>query len=515
MDGIYNILLLHSNVSDQQVIHRFGWDTRLLAEVIFSSLQDSRIGGNKAGCLDARAYQIPDDPQRPIGLILGIMDSGCSYILATQAQMTKITIHAQQRDRTGYIRSPIRPDPANFYASLSPISFESTTSLHAKMKTYEQKKRKGGRSGPLFDNSAANKNFGGYNPARAAFEHQRSVSSLYSFLLLIDVLARLLYAAIDNPFGPDEIHKFCLKNPPYWIASTSFVALLPETWNGDTYEKAETDPTILSLRLASVPCLTVKEDNYPSNIAYHASVRVRETKSKQNQMGSTQVNLAWGLIPCLLIQSFVQEILEMTRQGEIGERLRTFFASIDSKQAFLLVFNAKKTLTSLAKLGVDVNSYTQGINELFRGSDAHCSKPDVKNENKFTASGTKRYDPEHSRHTRDPYERDQAQGYRRRSASPRQRISLPKRDQSPPLRYEDKEDKMEVKEDQMTEPEPEDVNEDEEDGEAPPPAKVFVVDVQSMYLVMSKLDIKSVKGLKDLSRRLGIEQGNENTKNDC
>lgn len=75
------------------------------------------------------------------------------------------------RQRLREDKSP-RPDPASFYVSLSPISFDSAESLHEKFKTYTQRKKKLGSG--CADSSSANKSYIGNNLSRASFEQQRS-----------------------------------------------------------------------------------------------------------------------------------------------------------------------------------------------------------------------------------------------------------------------------------------------------------------------------------------------------
>ena len=184
---------------------------------------------------------------------------------------------------------------------------------------------------------------------------------------------------------------------------------------------------------------------------------------------------------------------EKLKKSELGARLKEYFSSIDSKYALLLVFNAQQTLTILRDLGVDVSTYSEGIYELLYGDNITVKK--------------------HEYEERKPFEEKTSHSERNRSLSPSWRTSLPPRASSPV------ENKNHVQEpDSTTEvsarffdnehgdgDEDEGEGEDEDEDDVPPSlAKVFVVDIRSMFLTMSTLDGRSLKDLRDVGRRLGI-----------
>ena len=146
---------------------RFGYDTRQLAQFIFESLQQSKAEDDKCAARGERKSS-------SIELLIGILVSGSSYVLCTREQMGLITSRVPEhlRRRT---HGPSRPDRADFYASISPIIFESAESLHEKIKTYTQKKKKNAGGAPFIDTSVANKAYqhGDTNFERPSFEHQR------------------------------------------------------------------------------------------------------------------------------------------------------------------------------------------------------------------------------------------------------------------------------------------------------------------------------------------------------
>lgn len=168
---------------------------------------------------------------------------------------------------------------------------------------------------------------------------------------------------------------------------------------------------------------------------------------------------------------------ELLKQEQIGERLKAYFSSIKSKNALLLVYDATKTLNGLKKLGIDVSGYTLGIDELLYGagrvikvkeSEWEDSKPFGRNGGAIEST-------------------------RKRSCSPSRNQPFPSRARSPLER------KPELDHGPAT-----DEDDEDEDDESPAPAKIHVIDVQSMFLAMSKLDIRSVVDLRDLGRRLDI-----------
>ena len=138
---------------------RFHHDTRVLAECVFAALS-ARTNPN-----------VPENKDE-VELVLGILNTGASYLLVTDSQMKTII-------RFRGLPRPRAPRNASHYTSLSPITFRSSTELFAKLKTYDQnaRKKKSGRSQGQ-DTSQANKMFNQHNPARAYFEHQRCAIDL-------------------------------------------------------------------------------------------------------------------------------------------------------------------------------------------------------------------------------------------------------------------------------------------------------------------------------------------------
>ena len=139
----------------------FQYNDKLLCEAVFNALSDEKHDKRDIG----------------VELVLGILPNGASYILATPAQMNKISSYCRG-GRLG------RGQLASDYASLSPIHFRSLSDLERKVRSYLQKARKGAKAfrretvGNPVDNSQANKPYflgNSANTSRANFEHQRSV----------------------------------------------------------------------------------------------------------------------------------------------------------------------------------------------------------------------------------------------------------------------------------------------------------------------------------------------------
>lgn len=178
---------------------------------------------------------------------------------------------------------------------------------------------------------------------------------------------------------------------------------------------------------------------------------------------------------------------EMLKQDQLGARLAAYLSSIEAKYALLLVYDAMKTLNALSKLGVDVSTYTEGIDILLYGPDRVITEREADRERKPWKSET---------------------STRRRSLSPRRKEPIPARARSP-----DEKRFRPVSRDAAPNAEATlaydaadngEAEDEEGDDEPPPPAKIFVIDIQSMFLAMSKLDIRNLKDLLDVGRRLGI-----------
>lgn len=129
---------------------RFQFDDNSLCETVFDALKEK------------------DGTE----LVLGVLPSGASYVLATSEQFERIS----SSFRRGH---PVRPDLASDYASLSPITFRTLEEFERKVKSLQQKSRKKGKrnfEGEQIDNSQANKAFflgNSTNLSRSNFEHQR------------------------------------------------------------------------------------------------------------------------------------------------------------------------------------------------------------------------------------------------------------------------------------------------------------------------------------------------------
>ncbi|KAL5511280.1 hypothetical protein ACEPAH_4496 [Sanghuangporus vaninii] len=418
--------------------HWFRYDTGALAECVFSALS-------------AQTNADADEKKNEIELVLGIMDTGASYLLVTDSQMKTII-------RFRNLARPWAPHHASHYASLSPITFRSSAELYAKLKTYDQnaRKKKSGRAQGQ-DTSPANKMFNQYNPARAFFEHQR-----------------VLWYATQSPI---DINKFGLCELPTWIASTSFVSLTTEIWQKESIEKRKKDPTILSLELASVTCIAFERDDYASKISHSIRVKIKEHSFIANGPSVPRNDTS----------------LEVVKAAELGRRLNDFFAAIDSKQALLLVYDAEQTLSSLKKLGVDVSQYRTGIGTLLYGQG-----PKQEEE--------KEVPPHSSTWGAKPFF---AEEHRARSRSPKRHSSYPRRFRSPSsVRNTDSKPYNAVKKEE----EPEDGDEVEDGEEADSsPTQVYVIDVLSLFLAVSRFAPGGVKSLHDLVARLEIAKDcNEN-----
>lgn len=137
-----------------------------LARVVFDALQPKPED-------DKSAARSEKKPSR-IDLAFGVLLCGSSYVLCTEDQMRLITLRVPEhcRRRTP---GPPRPEHAQQYASISPITFDTAEALHEKLKTYKQGKKRNGRDAQFVDTSSANKHYqhGTANISRPSFEHQR------------------------------------------------------------------------------------------------------------------------------------------------------------------------------------------------------------------------------------------------------------------------------------------------------------------------------------------------------
>lgn len=113
-------------------------------------------------------------------LILGILESGASYLLLTPSEMDDIARTARQKPTRGR-----NTYPASDFLSLSPISFETVDALTKKLKSYTQSTKSSRKKNRAtvesraneepHDSSQSNKTYvRGERSRRYAFEQQRS-----------------------------------------------------------------------------------------------------------------------------------------------------------------------------------------------------------------------------------------------------------------------------------------------------------------------------------------------------
>ncbi|KAH8117005.1 hypothetical protein DFH11DRAFT_1143474 [Phellopilus nigrolimitatus] len=420
----------------------FGHDTKQLSDLVYFSLSNSE---NVKGKSEAES--------KGIELVLGMLNTGASYLLVSRDQMDRILRYASHR----FPSRLDQPRLASHYASLSPISFFSPAELNAKIKTYAQKPGKKARQR---DTSKANTMFDSENPARACFEHQR-----------------VLWKAVQ-PDGTIELTKFALPEM-YWLASTSLVALTFIAWNFDSIENRRVNPKILDLGLASVPCMAFRGD-YESQVSHSTHLKIEEHSSYGNR-GISAAPFKYGTT-------------EIVKKDALGGRLNAFFASIPSDRVFLLVYDADQTCNALKALDVNIGDYKSGIDAFLapsRESSAQLSRQQ-RDHKHFARHGDANNVDNH---------RDARSDSRKRSRSPsRHRNMYSQRTRSPIAR-------------QSRLPSPErgisasvdEVEEGEEiEDESPRKTEVYMIDVRALFLALSRLNPSDLKSLPDLAARLGI-----------
>ncbi|KAI5117473.1 hypothetical protein M0805_007178 [Coniferiporia weirii] len=413
----------------------FRFNIQRLCEIVYSALSVSEAKGKN------------------IEMVLGMLNTGCSYLLVTEEQMDQIIRYAGTQVDS---RRLDHPQPAASYASLSPISFSSSGELYAKAKTFTQKSKPGKLSRGK-DISQANKIFDQDNPARPSFERQR-----------------VLYKAIQ---GTIDFDKFALPEM-YWLASTSLVALTFQTWNADSIEQRRTNPKILDLGLTSVPCMAFRESNYEGQVSHSVHIKIEEHRELRN--GGKD------------IAPFKYGSSEMVSKNALGKRLNEFFAAINSERAFLLVYDAKQTCNALRMLGVDVSGYKVDIHSLL-------TKRDIVRPGEFKMHDPHRHQHMNSSDDRHPRSYSLGEASRNFFDDPRRRSRSPLRHPEPYLQRprSPPPQRNGLKEEGS-------FSSDDEDEEIQRSAEVYIIDVHALFLALSRLNPGELKSLPDLASRLGI-----------
>lgn len=115
--------------------------------------------------------------------------------------------------------------------------------------------------------------------------------------MLMSCAPRLLYTLIVNP-DPSNLRKFSLPEHPFWLSSTSFVALIPDTWTNEQFLKSRNEPTILNLHLACIPCMAFRDfgENYDKAIKNEKPMQVKESRGFSNKIDIFKVSVRFTLV---------------------------------------------------------------------------------------------------------------------------------------------------------------------------------------------------------------------------
>jgi hypothetical protein len=282
---------------------RFRWDERALADAVFRTLGDKETGR--------------------LELILGILDSGASYLLVTPAEMERLERETRERPFRGR-----NPYPLSDYLSLSPIVFDSEALFLKKLKSYARSakasRKKNSRLNEVpRDTSQANKTYalGGHSTStRYAFEHQRYASDTILQIshpqLQSTPLCRVLFRAL---MGNLDYERFCIA-PGWSFEKAVILSFNTSLWLVDGRSKAEilADPKVIHVSWSVIEAekLRVAEHSARVHTAEHEYI-IEENSMLQNTRSRNRPSVSSDGLVGMLARSSTIRIVPKRRPKQL------------------------------------------------------------------------------------------------------------------------------------------------------------------------------------------------------